>query len=291
MASHAPESPSSATLTGAARAELRALAAALRKAAPGESVHGARRQIKRLRSLLRLLRGSLGEDAYARANGALRDAADSLAGQRRAEALVLAAGRLTGGREARLFWLHVAEHNRAEQAASEEGGPAPARQSVAKAANALAQAPVANGGAGLVDAAFISHYRKARRLLREASRSEDVEALHEARTYVIHPLHHRDLLRSYLPGTVKRIAALEKLREALGDLNDLDELRALAMAQQKAPPEAAARAMAKRRSRLLARTERSSARLFRRKGKAFRKRIGPMLTSIEGRIAPGTVGP
>ena len=286
MAPRAPEPPSSAALKQVARAELRSLAAALRRAGPGESVHGARRQIKRLRSLLRLLRAPLGEEAYARGNAALRDAANSLAGQRRAEALVLAAGRLTGGREARLFWLHVAEVNREAHAASEQAagpGHGPALQSVAKAAKALAQLRIAEGGgAAALDAAFLSHYRKARKRLRQGVRSEDAEALHEARKFVIHHLHHLDLLRGLVIGTGKRITALEKLREALGDLNDLDELRALASALEKDPPAPAARAMAKRRSRLLARTKRFADRLFRRKAKAFRKRIGPMWLAREG---------
>ena len=85
------EAPSAAGLRAVTRVELRRLTAALKRAKPGQSVHGARRQIKRLRSLLRLLREAMGEEAFSAINGVLRNAASALAGLRRAER---AAGRL-----------------------------------------------------------------------------------------------------------------------------------------------------------------------------------------------------
>lgn len=71
---------SPAALQAAGCEEVAALAALLAAAEPGASVHGARRRIKRLRSLSRLLRDDLGEAAYRRLNDALRQAADVLAG-------------------------------------------------------------------------------------------------------------------------------------------------------------------------------------------------------------------
>ena len=78
------------------------------------------------------------------------------------------------------------------------------------------------------------------------------------------------------PHPARRIAALEKLREALGDLNDLDELCQLAADGKASLPDSAARAMAKRRAMLLKRAEKAAGRLFRHKPKAFQKRIGAM---------------
>ena len=86
--------PSPAVLRKAAQGEASALAALLADTAPGQSVHGARRRIKQLRSLLRLLRPSFEVVAYNAVNDALRDAARALAGHRRAEALLTAAGKL-----------------------------------------------------------------------------------------------------------------------------------------------------------------------------------------------------
>lgn len=52
---------------------------------PAELVHDARKTIKRLRALARLLRHELGEPEFRRVNNSLRDAAQSLAGARDAE--------------------------------------------------------------------------------------------------------------------------------------------------------------------------------------------------------------
>jgi hypothetical protein len=57
--------------------------------APNEkAVHETRKALKRLRALMRMLRSELGEEAFARENAALRDAARRLAGARDAEVLV-----------------------------------------------------------------------------------------------------------------------------------------------------------------------------------------------------------
>ena len=114
----------------------------------GESVHGSRRQIKRLRSLLRLLRSQMGEEAFAAANGALRESADALAGQRRAEALVAAAERMGGGRAARAtgsisLWKTARHMSRS----SRKGGLEMAQQALAQAAKVLAGTRIAPGPA------------------------------------------------------------------------------------------------------------------------------------------------
>ena len=275
-----PQAPSPAGLSAMGRAELRGLAAALKAAKPGESVHGARRRIKRVRSLLRLLREPLGEERFAAANASLRTAADALAGQRRAEALVGAAGRLGGGHKGRAAWQSLAQAHAAE---SEAGiGLAPARAAIAEALKVLAAGPLPRRATPAVAAAFLMTYRKARKRLRQGFESGDAEALHTARKHVIHHLHHIDLLRDHLRRTDPRLAALERLRGALGDLNDLDELGQLATASDGPLPETAAHSMAKRRAQLLARAEASARQLFRLKPEAFRKRIGAMWEAKQG---------
>jgi CHAD domain len=57
--------------------------------APGEkAVHETRKALKRLRALVRVLRSELGEEVFAREDGALRDAGRRLAGARDAEVMV-----------------------------------------------------------------------------------------------------------------------------------------------------------------------------------------------------------
>lgn len=260
--------PTAAALKAAGSHEMAALAALLAAAEPGHSVHGARRRIKQLRSLLRLLRPAAGEACFAAVNGALRTAADALAGQRRAEALVAAAARLEG---AAGFWTGIATAHRDDHA--RDGDPAAAlataRQAIGRAAAALEQAILPTDDAAFsVLEAFVASYGKARRRLRKALASREAEALHEARKGVIHHLHHRQLLAA---GPSGRLERLEALREVLGDLNDLDELEQLAAGI--AIPEADRRRMRKARRRLIGRAVKAQAALFRRGPDHLRKQF------------------
>jgi CHAD domain-containing protein len=55
--------------------------------ANGANVHGARKQLKKARAMLRLLRSALGEEIYEKENAALRDAARPISGLRDSEVL------------------------------------------------------------------------------------------------------------------------------------------------------------------------------------------------------------
>jgi CHAD domain-containing protein len=128
------------------------------------------------------------------------------------------------------------------------------------------------GPAPDIGVAFLATYKKARKRLDHGFASRNAEDLHTARKHVIHHIHHLDLLRSNLTSPAKRLASLDKLREALGDLNDLDELCQLSSGLTARLPEAADRVMAKRRATLLKRAEKAAGRLFRDKPKAYGRR-------------------
>lgn len=66
-----------------------------RPADPVELVHEARKAIKRMRALARLLREQLGEDEFARVNAALREAGRRLAGARDADVRIATLRELT----------------------------------------------------------------------------------------------------------------------------------------------------------------------------------------------------
>ena len=55
---------------------------------PQEAVHNARKDMKKLRALLRLVRGELGDDVYRRENECFRDAAAELSGLRDADVML-----------------------------------------------------------------------------------------------------------------------------------------------------------------------------------------------------------
>ncbi len=279
LAVSAGSEPTPAALKAAARKLLKGLSADLSQATAAGSVHGARRRIKRLRSLIRLLREAIGEDAFAKANADLKTAADLLAGQRRAEALVIAAGKHAGRSAGGRKLVELMERHRDGHAAqaSTPAQLAAAREAAAALAKLASGWKVPRDGKALVADAFLRTYRKARKLLASAVESQDVEALHEARKHVIHHFHHIELLRDgFQRKPDERLAELESLRETLGDLNDIDELEQLAAAQgQRVKGEAAAH-LAKRRKALIATADKAWKPLFRLKPKAFAKRIGAM---------------
>lgn len=273
MGEKTPLRPSPSALKAAGRADFRTLAEVLRKARAGESVHGARRRIKRLRSLARLLRNAMGEEAYQAMNGGLKRAADSLAGQRRAEALSAAAERLGRRAAGADHWRHLARIHHAGVSGSAADEPhdalSAAREAVAEARRVfMSYRPRPPHAAGIAEA-FAKNYARARKRLKHGFGSGDAESLHTARKFVIHHIHHIELLSGALPGQNKRLAALDRLREALGDLNDLDELEALARGLAAPPGPEAAQVMTKARGRLAARARKSAGPLFRRTRRLF----------------------
>lgn len=255
-------------IQAAGREEFAALADLLQETAPGASVHGARRRIKRLRSLTRLLRRELGETSYEQINSALRRAADALAGQRRAEALAAVAKRLERSDKTRHFWRPLTETHRLHHEASVAPAEARAAASaaVAEAAAIFLQAPGTAEASGAAAAAMVKTYAKARKRLRQGLASGSPGELHDARKYVIHHLHHLSLLGG---SSGKRLTGLEKLRQLLGDLNDLDELAQLAAQQPGPTPEEAAARLEKERKRLLKDCAQFYRRLFRHSPEAF----------------------
>ena len=272
--------PSPASLKAETKSQLKVLSKELdmdaTDALAPASIHGARRRIKRLRSLLRLLRESLGNTQFAMANAQLRTAADALAQQRRAEALVAASQRLGSAKHPHPL-LAVAEANRQhhEGASSAPGGLKRARQAVADALAAVSASRLARRSPNAIAESFMGFYRKARKGLGKALETRGAEELHEARKRVIDHLHHLELLRPHLPGLDgKRLKRLNALREALGDLNDLDELQQLASARDAAIGVKDAKVLEKRRRELLEDAEKHFKLLFRDKPKVFVRRIG-----------------
>lgn len=270
--------PSPEALVAAARMELDGLAQHLAAVQPGESVHGARRRIKQLRSLLRLLRPVLGEETFHAANGALRAAASALAGPRRAEALVAAARKLAPEPEG--HWAVVAGTHRAAQAQAMDPASSltAARGDVARAGKLLESVDVKDGKE-TVAGPFLMTYAKARRRLRRSMRSKAADELHGARKLVIHHLHH---LKLVFPEDSARVRALDALRETLGDLNDLDELEQLSCG---GAPAADARRMRKARRDLLRRSAKSADRLFRHKPRSFAKHLSSRMAKRKGHAA------
>jgi hypothetical protein len=135
-------------------------------------------------------------------------------------------------------------------------------------------------------------YGRGRDLIKQGIDTREVNTLHEARKSVIHHLHHLEILEPIWP---KMIGAwcdeLGKLRELLGDLNDLDELEALLAKPDSAfskiaSPDAARQLMAERREKLIERIRKRAAQLFAERPRPLARRIGLVWQAWEGGQPP-----
>ncbi len=184
-----------------------------RKPLAADSVHRVRKELKRARAGLRLLRDAVGKLAYSRENLRLRDAARPLAPLRDADVLAVTLGRFLDSRKARR-----------EAAALRRGfrksTPQEIQASIAETGNRVSQWrmpydtwPVLRSGIGRI-------YRKGRRAYTAAQARGTDRSLHEVRKHV-----------KYL-GSALEILHFDKLgkrtdaiAEALGNDHDLALLR------------------------------------------------------------------
>jgi CHAD domain-containing protein len=213
-----------------AASQIAAASEALTRGGP-EDIHDARKRCKKLRGLLRLVRGDLGRTAYRRENIAFRDVARALSGPRdeqaRLEALDALARRYP--RQARFAELRKrlapgADHRLAhvDQALSDglaaleaasarlEGWPLSLERSIR---------PLLAG--------FEKTYARGRDAQAQARRSPDTESLHALRKQAKYHLFHLRLLQQAWPVPMRaRRRELARLSDLLGDDHDLAVLAA-----------------------------------------------------------------
>lgn len=186
------------------------------------SVHGARKQLKRARATLRLLRSALGEDLYRRENIAARDAARPLSRARDDDALSDALDELLdhfGGSTPR------ARITRGPHALPD------GQLDKIKAALSRSMTRVQAwhpGGAGwdCIRAGLRATYRRARRALRNARSDRATDDLHEWRKQTKYLWHQLQILTPLAIGPIGELAdEFHQLADYLGDEHDLAVLR------------------------------------------------------------------
>jgi CHAD domain-containing protein len=212
-----------------------ALAGASGTAELGEAVHSTRKAIKRVRTLLRLSRDSIGNDAYGRENTHMRMIAGRLAGARDAHVLIQTLASLEQRFEDELA-PHVTErlrarlhddHQRAMAGLADDGELAvTTRDALEEARARTAQWSYARDDFRAVKPGLRRVYGRGRKLMRAARDEPDAEHLHEARKRVKDLWHATELLRAAHPKRMKRLARdAHGLADLLGDHHDLSVLR------------------------------------------------------------------
>jgi CHAD domain-containing protein len=287
--------PAGEALRRLARNQLAQVARELAAAEKGANAHSTRKRLKFLRSLLRLIRPAIGEEAFQAANGHLRGAAMQLAHKRHGEAMVEAVAKLRKHVEghaeviSELQAAAVAHASHAEEAHAE---------SLAAARREIETVRGLVGGWMLPkrDRQFFLHglrrsYARGRKMLRAGLRSGNTQTLHEARKSVIHHLHHLEILEPIWPRMIEVWCdELGRLRESLGDLNDLEELAVLLANPESAfgriaSIEAAPQLIAGRRLRLCERIRKRAEQLFAERPGPLACRVDALWSSWELREA------
>ncbi|WP_159593723.1 CHAD domain-containing protein [Chelativorans xinjiangense] len=213
--------------------EIATIAALLREAPEGRqhSLHGARKRLKRLRGLIKLVREG-DEDFHARENRRFRDMARSLSAARDADALVETLDRFTTGPGARaaaeLAVIRTYLENRRDRIVREHAE----RDAVPAALASLAEAQAAlealalprtrQEGARLLARGARAMVATARRALKMAKKGGGAEDFHELRKALKYHWMHLSLLGHMWPGrTPAHRRRADRLAEKLGELNDI----------------------------------------------------------------------
>jgi CHAD domain-containing protein len=218
---------------------------------PEQVAHETRKQLKKLRGLLRLARGELGEKTYRRENACFRDAARELAGLRDADALPATLATVEG---VDVGPLHQALE--AHRIRTTGGARAKAAAGVAQTLSAARERvdawPLERHGFSALEDGLLRTYREGRRGWRDARREPTVEGIHEWRKRVKDHWYHLVLLECAWPPVLGPWAEeAHSLSSLLGEDHDLAAL--LGWSREHAPLEGLEQVVAERRSSLQAR--------------------------------------
>ncbi len=251
-----------------------------------DSIHSGRKDLKKLRSALRLVRGELGDDLYRAENRRYRDAGRLLARSRDAEVKVqtLRSLRERFGedlpRDLADAWLAALERERDEiagKAASEAGGSriAEARAAIAAGRAEIDGWPLRDDSWQLVEAGLLRSYRRGRRAMNRTRSNPATENVHEWRKRTKDLWYQLRILRdAWKPVLGETADQAHGLADLLGDHHDLAVLvEDLASRELPGDRDAVRTAIDRRQDELLAGAFDTGARLFAEKPKAFGRRL------------------
>ncbi len=248
---------------------------------PVTAVHEARKDLKKVRSLLRLARTGMETKRRRAVNGELRDIAAGLAGARDADVMVATVAalceRFAGRLPARTFTTVRQRFARMAASTAYDAGVIAALEAQR---DAVADWPL--GDPDLAEGATIA-YARGRDERRAARKDPSVEQLHEWRKRVKDLWYHARLLGEAWPGVFTALAdEAHALSDLLGDDHDLGVL-VERFTEQEWPAsvdgEAFVALCQRRRAELQADAFTLGARLYAEKPKAFRARIARYLAA------------
>jgi CHAD domain-containing protein len=200
---------------------------------PAEAVHEARKDMKKIRSALRLVRHEIGDDVWRRENDHYREIARTLSGFRDAEILVEAldglAERFGPQAEGRFDALReqLEQENRAAyEDGSVERAMVEAAAGLVAGRGRIADLPLKGDGWELIGPGLHRSYRRGRKRLRTVEEEASVTNLHELRKRVKDLWYQVRLIRDADKQMLGSLADhAHDLSDHLGDDHDLALLR------------------------------------------------------------------
>jgi CHAD domain-containing protein len=254
---------------------------------PVEAVHEARKDMKKLRALLRLARGELGDRTFARENACFRDAARELAGARDSDVMLETLAGLPNLPAAEVRELRVrieADRERDCGGGDREAAAGSAVAMLKEARGRVGDWPLERDSFDALAKGLDKTYRRGRRALEAAREERTVESLHEWRKRVKDLWYHHTLLRSVWPPVMEAAGdEAHALSDRLGDDHDLAVLAAWVEENGGAGPEFI-EAVEARRSELQAEAFALAGRVYAEKPKAFRKRMKGLWAAREEKV-------
>jgi CYTH domain-containing protein/CHAD domain-containing protein len=258
----------------------------LREAGDGdalaEAIHGARKDLKKARAALRLVRDALGEKAFKRENRTLRDAARTLSASRDAEVKLATLDSLAAGEGevppgATALWREALADDRDRIVGGESGDTS---EAVAAIEQAIARAPgwkLRADGWKLLAPGLDTAYREGREAFEALGDSPDFEAVHELRKrgkdlwYQLRLL--RDAWQPVLEPTAEEV---HDFTDRLGDHHDLAVLLVDLVGREEVDAfdrEKLRLLIERRQASLLAEATTLGERIYAEKPKAFNRRM------------------
>ncbi len=202
-----------------------------------EAVHEARKDLKKLRALLRLTRGELGDATFRRENTCFRDAGRELAGVRDNDVMLdtLSSLDLPAGTEEEL--RKQIQAHRADAGDGRRTAAAGVVAMLREARGRVDEWPLERDSFDALRDGLERTYRRGRRDFRAARADPSAEALHEWRKRVKELWHHHTLLRALWPPVMEALGdEAHQLANRLGDDHDLAMLAAWASEHADAEP-------------------------------------------------------
>jgi CHAD domain-containing protein len=200
---------------------------------PADAIHEARKDVKKTRAAIRLVRTQLGDDLYRRENQHYRDIGRELSESRDAEVLIETLDLLCErfGEPTRERYAPLrARFEQQLQSIREDGSQ---QRAMAAAASALAEGrgrietwPLDGDGWQLIGPGLHRTYRRGRKRLRDVEEEPSVTNLHEWRKRVKDLWYQLRLVRNAEPELIgHQIRDADDLADHLGDDHDLALLR------------------------------------------------------------------